>query len=95
MNEPTHVQSIIGGSIGIWFIFWSIRRRFGLDEFLSTQAQYVRWAIILLSLFAVLLIPEPRFALLRMFIGIIGLSFFCWPNFANRLLAVPRPPSRN
>ena len=93
MNDPTYARHVIGGSIGIYLVFMMIRRSYRLDEMLSTQAQLVRWAIVLITFFTNCSL-EPRLPVLRVVIGILGLSFFCWPNTANRLLAVPRPPSR-
>ena len=68
----------------IWLIVWAIRHKAGIDYKLSGQARTVRWAIVA-ACFALTSVPGERIGWFRVFGGLVGIGFLCWPNLAYYL----------
>jgi hypothetical protein len=68
----------------IWFVFWAYRRRYELDEKLDRRAKLVRWSIVGVC-YVLGCLPGPRFGPAKAVALVVGLAFFCWPNFAYHL----------
>jgi hypothetical protein len=64
----------------IWFVFWAYRRKYELDG----RAKVVRWSIVGVC-YVLGCLPGPRFGPAKLAALVVGLAFFCWPNFAFHL----------
>jgi hypothetical protein len=73
----------------IWFVFWAYRRKYELDEKLDRPAILVRWSVVGVC-YVLASLPGPRFAPAKEVAMVVGLAFFCWPNFAYRVKNVFR-----
>ena len=84
MHETiAHVSWMFEKSLGIWFAAWAIRYKAQWDYKLSTAATALRWAVVLTAYSLAASVPGPGFV--RVSLGVIGLGFLCWPNFAYYL----------
>jgi hypothetical protein len=68
-------------AICVWFVFWAFRYRAELDRQLDAVAQRVRWGIVVAGLILGA-IPFSGLGPLKGTAVVLGLVFFCWPNFA-------------
>ena len=75
---------LVSGVLCIYISCWAIRYKAGLDYKLSRRAQLIRWSVIALG-YALIHLPGPGMAYVRMTAGFVGLAVFCWPNLAYRL----------
>ena len=86
----SNAKVIAGCMLNIGFICWAYRRKYELDEILSSRARIVRWLVVTISFLIVTFpvghITNPWIGYTRVLIGIICVAFFCWPNLANRIL---------
>jgi len=106
MHYLLALRELIGRGLGtvagfgsLWFISWGIRRGGEFDYPLDFTGQVVRWVLAVVSLGAATYFPglsAPRVTL-----GLCGLAFLAWPNFAyhlTRLLRwcgiLPKAPQR-
>jgi hypothetical protein len=67
----------------VWVCSWAIRRAGEFDRSLDLAAKLIRWALVVVLLGAATYYPgysSPRLAL-----GLGGMSFLAWPNFAYHL----------
>jgi hypothetical protein len=80
----SQLSFLLGKSLGIWFVVWAIRRRFEWDYKLSSAAMAVRWAVVIVC-YVLLATGLLSSAAVRLSIGIVGLGFLCWPNFAYHM----------
>jgi hypothetical protein len=77
--------------ISLWFICWSYRRRYELDEKLSYKAKLIRGVIVVIcSVIAAVPLPVAsryRIPMVTFHIAalIVCIAFACWPNFATRI----------
>jgi len=75
-------QKGIAASVAcIWFSVWAFRRRYEVDETLDRPMQVVRWVTVFAA-WGLIQIPGPRWGMVRVIAGFVGLGFLCWPNFA-------------
>ena len=79
----SHVSFLVEKSIGIWFVFWAIRRKAGVDYRLSGTAKAVRWTVVGAGYVLGAGLPGPAVA--RVVPGLTGICFLCWPNLAYHL----------
>jgi len=79
-----NAKVLVGCSVSLWFVFWSIRRGSEVDEKLDSTAQLTRWAVVVFGYLAGS-VPGPRFAIFKVIVLLLGLAFLCWPNFAYHL----------
>jgi hypothetical protein len=70
-------------SLGPWLSVWAIRYKADSDYKLSSTARGMRWLVVALGYFLAASLPGP--GIVRLIPGLIGLCFFCWPNFAYHL----------
>lgn len=90
----TNSINILAKALGVWFIFWSIRRKGEFDLPLDVVAATLRWIIVLLSFgIAGQMVGSARIVP-RSILLIIGLAFLCWPNFAYHLTKLFRRDRR-
>jgi hypothetical protein len=78
------VSYLIGlatGAVGVWFMAWPYRKRYGLDYEFDRPTKIVRWSIVL-ACFGLALLPGPSFKVARIVSGGVLLGFVAWPNFA-------------
>jgi hypothetical protein len=68
----------------IWFCVWAIRHKGQLDYELDPTAKWIRWIVVAMFLGTPIFRPELFGArpTLRVCIGMVGLLFLVWPNFA-------------
>jgi hypothetical protein len=85
-----NAESLAASMLSIGLTCWAIRKKYEFDEVLSPLARITRWLVVavtfLIVTFPVSQITHLRIGITRVTIGIICISFFCWPNLANRLL---------
>ncbi len=79
----SHVSFLVEKSIGIWFVFWAIRRKADVDYKLSGTAKTVRWTVVGAGYVLGAGLPGP--AVTRVVPGLTGICFLCWPNLAYHL----------
>jgi hypothetical protein len=75
----------------IWFAVWAIRHRGELDYDLDRNAKIIRWSVVAVCLG--LAVQEPQLLnppWFRITVGIVGIAFLAWPNFAYHLTRVLR-----
>jgi uncharacterized membrane protein YedE/YeeE len=82
----SHVNFLVQKSLGIWFVFWAIRRKADWDYKLSGTAKAVRWTVVGVGYVLAAGLPGP--ALVRLVPGLTGICFLCWPNLAYRLTSL-------
>ena len=87
----SHVSFLVEKSLGIWFVFWAIRRKADWDYKLSGTAKAIRWTVVGTGYVLGAGLPGPAVA--RLAPGLTGICFLCWPNLAYHLtsLFVERP----
>jgi hypothetical protein len=68
----------------IWLCVWAIRHKGQLDYELAPTAKWIRWIVVAMFLGTPIFRPELFGArpTLRVCIGMVGLLFLVWPNFA-------------
>jgi len=85
-----NAKSLASTMLCIGFICWGYRRKYELDEILSSRARIARWLVVavtfLIITFPVGQITHPWIGYARVALGIICIAFFCWPNLTNKLL---------
>jgi len=72
-------------SVTIFLSVWAIRYKAGCDYKLSPQAASLRWVVALAGYLVAVSLPGDSLAYIRVFAYVVGLGFFCWPNFAYHL----------
>jgi len=72
-------------ALGLWFVFWAIRRRGELDVELDRVGQSVRWIFVILGFLLVAVFSRLGLDYARIGALIVALGFLCWPNFAYHL----------
>jgi heme A synthase len=82
--------SVAAKAIGIWFIFWAIRKKGEFDRELDITDQTVRWLLVSVSLGIVTFLIGTDSTVPRITALIVGLAFLCWPNLAYYLGSVFR-----
>ncbi|MGO9239834.1 MAG: DUF3592 domain-containing protein [Bryobacteraceae bacterium] len=70
-------------SLGIWFVIWALRYKWGWDYKLNTVAKNARWGVVCICYLLAAGLPGP--GPVRAVSGLVGLVFLCWPNFAYYL----------
>ena len=85
MSDLTVAFNAIVKALGVWFIFWAIRRKGEFDHKLDTKSQIVRWAIVVLAFVLMAEFSNQGLTAPRILALVIGLAFLCWPNFAYYL----------
>jgi hypothetical protein len=82
---------IWGAIANIWFVVWAISHRGELDYDLDLNAKIIRWFVVVVCLGLAIQVPQllnpPWF---RFTVGLIGIAFLVWPNFAYHLTRVLR-----
>lgn len=81
----SHVAWLLGKSTTIWLSVWAIRYKADWDYRLSTTAKMTRWGVVLGAYFLAASLPGKELGTARVLIGLLGLAFLCWPNFAYHL----------
>jgi hypothetical protein len=79
----SHVGFLVEKSLGIWFVFWAIRKKADWDYKLSGNAKAVRWTVVGVGYVLAAWLPGP--AAVRLVPGLTGICFLCWPNLAYHL----------
>jgi hypothetical protein len=76
----------------IWFVVWAIRHKGELDYELDRTAKWIRWIVVAIFLGTPIFRPELFGARppLRVCVGMVGLLFLVWPNFAYHLTRILR-----
>jgi hypothetical protein len=99
VRRPSHVENLIPldrilflkglatSAVSVWFTAWVIRSSFDLDLKLTRTEQIVRWLVIGVCI-APTLLRGPRYAYVRLIFGIVGVSFFAWPNLGHHVTSV-------
>lgn len=80
MNRGIGALASLGA---VWVCSWAIRRAGEFDRPLEFAAKLIRWALVIILLGAATYYPgysAPRLAL-----GLGGMAFLAWPNFAYHL----------
>ena len=94
-NLLAYISKLWGAFFGVWLFFWAIRRKGDFDYPLESSTQVLRWCVVGLAVFLTL-VHAPEFRGLRIAAALLGLAFWCWPNFAYHLARLfgwqkPRP----
>lgn len=97
MPSPSLTRDL-AGVLNIWFVVWAIRRKGEFDYELDKTARLIRWSVVFVGFGLVPSVPvEWQYAgYVRLSLGVVGMLFLCWPNFAyhlRRLFAGPRQPA--
>lgn len=82
----SHLSFLVEKSVGIWFVFWAIRRRADWDYKLSGTAKAVRWTVVGIGYVLGAGLSGPAVA--RTAAGLTGICFLCWPNLAYHLTSL-------
>ena len=82
----------------VWFCSWAIRRGGEFDYPLDFAAKVVRWALVIVLLGSAEYFPG--LSTYRLTLGLGGIAFLAWPNFAYHLTRLLRwcrllPPTRH
>ncbi len=80
--------SVGAKALGVWFVFWAIRRKGEFDYELTRNAKLVRWAVVGIAFALVAEFTRIGFDAARISALVIGLAFLCWPNFAYHLVSI-------
>ena len=95
MHYLLAVRELINRGLGalaslgsVWFCSWGIRRAGEFDYPLDFTAKVIRWALVVLLLGA----GEsfPGLSAYRLALGLVGMAFLAWPNFAYHLTRLLR-----
>ena len=75
----------------VWFAVWAIRHKGELDYELDSSAKLIRWFVVAICLGLTIQLPQllnpPWF---RLSVGLLGVAFLAWPNFAYHLTRILR-----
>jgi hypothetical protein len=80
-NPIPQVSYALQKSLGLWFMFWAIRFKAGVDYRLSARGRAIRWGVVFTA-FALTAIPGASLGWFRVSAFLVGLGFLCWPNLA-------------
>jgi hypothetical protein len=81
------LKGLAKSAVSVWFTAWVIRSSLDLDIKLTRTEQVVRWLVVGVCTMLTLL-RGPRFAYVRLIFGIVGVSFFAWPNLGHYMTSL-------
>jgi len=88
LDVKEFLDKLVGtiASVGsIWFCAWAIRRGGEFDYPLDFTAKIIRWLSVVIFMGLPVEIPQLLTPAARVVLGLTGLAFLAWPNFAYYL----------
>ena len=84
-----YAATVLKTSLVLWFAVWVIRYKGELDYKLNSDANFLRWAIVVLAHSVVILGANwLKYPGIRVSVWDIGAAFLAWPNLAYHSLNV-------
>jgi hypothetical protein len=85
----TYAGRLAASFVCIWFVSWSVRRRYELDCELTVGEKVFRWTIVAAG-FGLSLIPGKSFEPVRLIAGLTALALLAFPNLVRVIFDLRR-----